>query len=158
MGNFKSKLGEGVNKIKENSKEATDIGSEMTEQADQINAILESIELQDSEDIQAMSDTGSAYQSRVALLRSMGIEASAEYVPVDEDGTNGNLWTAGGFSALDLSGEIQSYQGGNSEGLPSDGVVASPIGGGLTSAVTSGGISIGDARKTQSVESDQYGF
>lgn len=97
----------------------------------------------------------SAEDSRVALLRSMGIEASAEYVPVNEDGTNGNLWTAGGFSALDLSGEIQSYQGGNSEGLPSDGVVASPIGGGLTSAVTSGGISIGDARKSQSVESDQ---
>lgn len=97
----------------------------------------------------------SAEDSRVALLRSMGIEASAEYVPVNEDGTNGNLWTAGGFSALDLSGEIQSYQGGNSEGLPSDGVVASPIGGGLTSAVTSGGISIGDARKTRSVESDQ---
>lgn len=97
----------------------------------------------------------SAEDSRVALLRSMGIEASAEYVPVNEDGTNGNLWTAGGFSALDLSGEIQSYQGGNSEGLPSDEVVASPIGGGLTSAVTSGGISIGDARKTQSVESDQ---
>ena len=97
----------------------------------------------------------SAEDSRVALLRSMGIEASAEYVPVNEDGTNGNLWTAGGFSALDLSGEIQSYQGGNSEGLPSDGVVASPIGGGLTSAVTSGGISIGDAGKTQSVESDQ---
>lgn len=63
MGNFKSKLGEGINKIKENSKEATDIGSEMTEQADQINAILESIDLQDSEDVQAMSDTGRAYQS-----------------------------------------------------------------------------------------------
>lgn len=63
MGNFKSKLGEGITKIRENSKEATDIGSEMTEQADQINAILESIDLQDSEDIQAMSDTGRAYQS-----------------------------------------------------------------------------------------------
>lgn len=63
MGNFKSKLGEGVNKIKELGKEATDIGSEMTEQADQINAILESIDLQDSEDIQAVSDTGGAYQS-----------------------------------------------------------------------------------------------
>ena len=63
MGNFKSKLGEGINKIKETGKEATDVGSEMTEQADQINAILESIDLQDSEDIQAVSDTGSAYQS-----------------------------------------------------------------------------------------------
>lgn len=59
----------------------------------------------------------SAEDSRVALLRSMGIEASAEYVPVDEDGTNGNLWTAGGFSALDLSGEIQNYQGGSSSTL-----------------------------------------
>lgn len=56
----------------------------------------------------------SAEDSRVALLRSMGIEATADYVPVDGDGTNGNLWTAGGFSALDLSGEIQSYQGGSS--------------------------------------------
>lgn len=63
MGNFKSKLGEGVNKIKEIGKEATDVGSEMTEQADQIQAILGSIDLQDSEDIQAVSDTGSAYQS-----------------------------------------------------------------------------------------------
>ena len=56
----------------------------------------------------------SAEDSRVALLRSMGIEATAEYVPVDEDGITGNLWTAGGFSALDLSGEIQNYQGGSS--------------------------------------------
>lgn len=64
----------------------------------------------------------SAEDSRVALLRSMGIEATAEYVPVDGDGTNGNLWTAGGFSALDLSGEIQSYQGGGSAS-PTDGMV-----------------------------------
>lgn len=56
----------------------------------------------------------SAEKSRVALLRSMGIDATAEYVPIDEDGTSGNLWTAGGFSALDLSGEIQNYQGGSS--------------------------------------------
>lgn len=63
-----------------------------------------------------------AEDSRVALLRSMGIEATAEYVPVDGDGTNGNLWAAGGFSALDLSGEIQSYQGGGSAS-PTDGMV-----------------------------------
>ena len=83
MGNFRSKLGEGVNKIKENSKEATDIGSEMTEQADQINAILESIDLQDSEDIQAMSDTGSAYQSSFdsafsEQVETKGAEASEQ--------------------------------------------------------------------------------
>ena len=98
----------------------------------------------------------SAEDSRVELLRSMGIEATAEYVPVDGDGTNGNLWTAGGFSALDLSGEIQSYQGGNTEGLPSGGGVASPVGDGLPSAVISGGIPSGDAQKTPSVESNQH--
>lgn len=59
----------------------------------------------------------SAEDSRVALLRSMGIEATAEYVPVDGDGINGSLWTAGGFSALNLSGEIQSCQGGGSASL-----------------------------------------
>lgn len=59
----------------------------------------------------------SAEDSRVALLRSMGIEATAEYVPVDGDGTNGNLWATGGFSVLDLSGEIQSCQGGSSSAL-----------------------------------------
>lgn len=58
-----------------------------------------------------------AEDSRVALLRSMGIEATAEYVPVDGDGTNGNLWATGEFSVLDLSGEIQSYQGGSSSAL-----------------------------------------
>ena len=50
----------------------------------------------------------SAEDSRVALLRSMGIEATAEYVPVDGDGTNGNLWTSGGFAALVLSCEFQN--------------------------------------------------
>lgn len=52
----------------------------------------------------------SAEESRVALLRSMGIEATAEYVHVDTAGANGDFWTTGGFAAFDLSGEIQNYQ------------------------------------------------
>lgn len=68
----------------------------------------------------------SAEDSRVALLRSMGIEATAEYVPVDGDGVNGNMWTAGGFTTLDLSGEAQSYQGGSAAGLSSGGVGVQP--------------------------------
>ncbi len=89
MGNFRSKLGEGVNKIKENSKEATDIGSEMTEQADQINAILESIELQDSEDIQAMSDTGSAYQSSFDSAFSEQVETKGAEVAEQSEQVSG---------------------------------------------------------------------
>ena len=55
-----------------------------------------------------------AEDTKVALLRSMGIEATAEYVPVDGDGASVTPWAVGGFSSLDLSGEIQNYQGGSS--------------------------------------------
>lgn len=64
-----------------------------------------------------------AEDTRVALLRSMGIEAAAEYVPVDGDDAGATPWTIGGFSSLDLSGEIQNYQGGSAS--PSDGTIGS---------------------------------
>ena len=82
----------------------------------------------------------SAEDSRVALLRSMGIEATAEYVPVDGDGTNGNLWTSGGFAALDLSGEIQNFQGGSSSAVAGGNpITGNPYlgNGGAVSAVSS---------------------
>lgn len=111
MGNFKSKLGEGVNIIKENSKEATDIGGEMTEQADQINAILESIDLQDSEDIQAMSDTGNAYQSSFdsafsEQVETKGAEVSeqSEQVSGEADGELSNVRS--GISKLEQASSI----------------------------------------------------
>lgn len=111
MGNFKSKLGEGVNKIKENSKEATDIGSEMTEQADQINAILESIELQDSEDIQAVSDTGSTYQSSFdssfsEQVETKGAEVSEQSEQISGE-TNSELGNVrSGISKLEQASSI----------------------------------------------------
>ena len=55
-----------------------------------------------------------AEDTRVALLRSMGIEAAADYVSVYEDGAGAVPWTMGGFSSLDLSGEMQSYHGSSS--------------------------------------------
>ena len=63
MGSFRQKNREGIKEMQENSRETTELGSEMTEQADQINAILESIELQDEEDVQAISETGRSYQT-----------------------------------------------------------------------------------------------
>ena len=47
MGSFRGKGIEGVGELQREGKETTDIGSEMTEQADQINAVLDSIDLQD---------------------------------------------------------------------------------------------------------------
>jgi len=52
MGSFREKSREGIKEMQENSRETTELGTEMTEQADQINAVLESIELQDEEDVQ----------------------------------------------------------------------------------------------------------
>ena len=89
MGNFRSRLGEGVNKIKETSKETTDIGSEMTEQADQINATLESIDLQDSEDVQAISDTGRAYQSSFDGAFSEQVETKGAEVSEQSEQVSG---------------------------------------------------------------------
>lgn len=63
MGSFREKKREGIKEMQENSSETTEMGSEMTEQADQINSILESIDLQDEEDVQAISETGRAYQA-----------------------------------------------------------------------------------------------
>ena len=59
MGNFREKNREGVKEIQGNSRETLDLGTEMREQADRIHATLESIDLQDSEDIAAIRDSAS---------------------------------------------------------------------------------------------------
>lgn len=111
MGNFKSKLGEGINKIKETGKEATDVGSEMTEQADQINAILESIDLQDSEDIQAVSDAESAYQSSFdgafseqVEIKGMKVAEQSEQVSSEAGGELSNVRS--GISKLEQASQV----------------------------------------------------
>ncbi|MCD8107203.1 MAG: hypothetical protein LUE20_04475 [Oscillospiraceae bacterium] len=53
---------------------------------------------------------------RVALLESMGINATAEHVPVGGSGI-GNPWTVTPYSTLDLNGVAQSYHGGSSASL-----------------------------------------
>ena len=53
-----------------------------------------------------------AERTRVALLKSMGIEAVAETVPVDFLSSSALGWQVGGFAALDLSGTPTSYRGG----------------------------------------------
>lgn len=58
-----------------------------------------------------------AEDSRVALLRSMGIDASPEYVSPDEDVGTDNPWRGGGFGIIDTSGSIQHFQGGSSQSM-----------------------------------------
>ena len=71
-----------------------------------------------------------AEDARVALLRSMGIDATPDHVAVGGEGSADSGWRGGGFATLDTIGQTQSYRGGGSEGLPSGGIVA-PVGGGL---------------------------
>lgn len=76
-----------------------------------------------------------AEDARVALLRSMGIDATPDHVAVGSEGGNDSGWRGGGFATLDTAGQVQSYQGGGSEGLTSGGGITTPIGGGLASAL-----------------------
>mgnify|MGYP002672645990 FL=1 len=86
-----------------------------------------------------------AEDARVALLRSMGIDAIPDHVAVGSAGGNDSGWRGGGFATLDTVGQVQSYQGGGSEGLTSGGGIATPVGGGLASALAMGEISNEDA-------------
>ena len=86
-----------------------------------------------------------AEDARVALLRSMGIDATPEHVAVGNDGGTDSGWRGGGFATLDTAGQVHSYQGGGSEGLASGGVIATPVGGGLASALAMGEMSNDDA-------------
>jgi hypothetical protein len=72
-----------------------------------------------------------AEDARVALLRSMGIDATPDYVAIGDEGSADSRWRGGGFATLDTSGQVQSYQGGGSEAIAFDGGIATPTGGGL---------------------------
>lgn len=111
MGSFREKNREGVKEMQENSRETTDLGTEMTEQADEINALLESIDLQDDEDIQAMSDTGRSYQHSFdsafsEQVESAGheIEQQGEQIKETVESELGNVRS--GISKLEQAGGV----------------------------------------------------
>ena len=79
-----------------------------------------------------------AENARVALLQSMGIEATADYVTVGNGGESDSGWRGGGFAALDTTGQTQNYHGGGSEGYAPGGGIATPVGGGLNSESMNG--------------------
>ncbi len=114
MGSFKGKNREGVQEMRENSRETTEIGSEMVKQADEINAVLESIELQDEEDVQAISETGRSYKSSFDGAFSEQVETAGQKIEQQGEqikeatgeelenvrSSNGKLEQAGGISDI----------------------------------------------------------
>lgn len=111
MGSFREKNREGVKEMQENSRETTELGSEMTEQADEINAVLESIELQDEEDVQAISETGHSYQSSFDSAFSEQVETAGQEIAQEgeqiKEATQGELENVrSGISKLEQAGGI----------------------------------------------------
>lgn len=72
-----------------------------------------------------------AEDTRVELLRSMGIDATPEHVSVGGEASVDFGWSGGGFADLDLSGTPESVHGKGSEGSPKSNGVATPAGGAL---------------------------
>ena len=111
MGSFREKNREGVKEIRENSRETTDLGSEMTEKAEQINSVLESIELLDEEDVQAISETGRSYQSSFDSAFSEQVETAGQEIEQQgeqiKEATQGELENVrSGISKLEHAGGI----------------------------------------------------
>ena len=74
-----------------------------------------------------------AENARVALLRSMGIDATPDYIAVGSEGYNDSRWSGGGFSQIDTHGETQSYHGGETANALNIKGLSTPLGGGLGS-------------------------
>ena len=80
MGSFKNKCMESVKEMQENSRETTDLGGEMQEQAEQINQVLDGIQLQDDEDISAVSDTKGSYQKSFDSAFTEQVETAGQEI------------------------------------------------------------------------------
>lgn len=76
-----------------------------------------------------------AEDARIALLRSMGIETTPDYVNVGSEGGDDFGWRGSGFATIDTTWKAQSYTGGGSKGLFSGGGVATLIDGVLSPIV-----------------------
>ncbi len=77
---FREKNREGVQEMRENSRETVDIGSDMAEKAEQIQALLESIELLDEEDVQAVRETGEVYGQSFDSAFSEQVESAGQEI------------------------------------------------------------------------------
>lgn len=91
MGNFREQGRRGVDEIKENSRNTLEAGEKMNEQATEINRILESINLQDNEDVEAIRDTGRNYQGSFDNAFSDQVETANEQIEQQGEQINNEM-------------------------------------------------------------------
>ena len=115
MGRFKEQAKKGIEDITESGKEATERGNEMSEQAEQIKGILESIELQDDEDMEAISETGRNYQGSFDSAFTEQVETKGQEIGQQGEQLTGEINEElenvhSGMSKLEQAGMIEDTE------------------------------------------------
>ena len=80
MGSFKGKSMENVQEMRERSRETTDLGREMQEDAEKINHLLDSISLLDDEDMAELGKAKDSYQGSFDCAYSDQVETSGKEI------------------------------------------------------------------------------
>ena len=93
MGGFKNRQYEGLREVQENSEQTKELGSEMTEDAEEISSILEGINLQDDEDMEHISDTKSGYQGSFDAAFDSEIESLTTDIEQTGEGIRSEIGT-----------------------------------------------------------------
>ena len=124
MGNYKQKLGEGVSEIKERSSETVESGEQMTNEAEQISSILDSITLQDSEDIESIERAAEGYQGSFdsafeSDVESAGDDISEQGEQINEEAGAELENVESGISSLEDAGGISEIGKENAESAAS---------------------------------------
>lgn len=111
MGGFKNRQYEGLREVQENSEQTKELGSEMTEDAEEISSILEEINLQDDEDMENISDTKSGYQGSF----DAAFDSEIESVTTDIEQTGEGIRSEIGTEMENVSEGISALE--NAEGI-----------------------------------------
>lgn len=111
MGSFREKNREGVREMRENSRETVDMGSDMTEKAEQILALLKSIELQDEEDVQGIGETGHLMQQSFDSAFSEQVESAGQEIEQQGEQIRG-----------EMEGELENVRSGISKLEQAEGI------------------------------------
>lgn len=101
MGSFKETGKKGVENIKEQGKNAVDTGEKMTQEAGSIKSILDNINVQDSDDVNAVAQGEAGYSSSFDA-------AFGEQV----DTKNQEVGSKGQEISQEISGELTSVEAG----------------------------------------------
>ncbi len=121
MGGFKNKQYEGLKEVQENSEQTKEVGTEMTEDAEEISSILEGINLQDEDDMESISETKSGYSGSFDTAFASQVEMATRDIEKTGEGIQSEVGAemenvSEGISALQDAEGISEIGSENAEG------------------------------------------